>query len=173
MKCYKNFVYCNFEENKSFSKIFEEDFDVKRIVFELSLLTGVSIEKGNTLIFLDEIQESSRAITSLKHFCENGSEYHVVSAGSLLGIAIHEDTSFPVGKVEFLNLYPMSFFEFLLASDREMLFNYLNDFKEDKVPEVVLRKIENLLREYFVVGGMPEVVSSWIKNRSLQDIDDI
>ena len=173
MKCYKNFVYCNFEENKSFSKIFEEDFDVKRIVFELSLLTGVSIEKGNTLIFLDEIQESSRAITSFKHFCENGSEYHVVSAGSLLGIAIHEDTSFPVGKVEFLNLYPMSFFEFLLASDREMLFNYLNDFKEDKVPEVVLRKIENLLREYFVVGGMPEVVSSWIKNRSLQDIDDI
>lgn len=173
MKCYKNFVYCNFEENKSFSKIFEEDFDVKRIVFELSLLTGVSIEKGNTLIFLDEIQESSRAITSLKHFCENGSEYHVVSAGSLLGIAIHEDTSFPVGKVEFLNLYPMSFFEFLLASDHEMLFNYLNDFKEDKVPEVVSRKIENLLREYFAVGGMPEVVSSWIKNRSLQDIDDI
>lgn len=142
-------------------------------MFELSLLAGASIEKETTFIIFDEIQECSRALTSLKYFCENGNDYHVVSACFLLKTRMHENTSFPVGKVDFLNLYPMSFYEFLLVSNNEILFNYLNDFKEDKVPEVVSRKIENLLREYFVIGGMPEVVSAWIKKRSLQEIDEI
>ena len=142
-------------------------------MFELSLFAGASIEKETTFIIFDEIQECSRALTSLKYFCENGNDYHVVSACFLLKTRMHENTSFPVGKFDFLNLYPMSFFEFLLVSNNEILFNYLNDFKEDKVPEVVSKKIENLLREYFVIGGMPEVVSAWIKNRSLQEIDEI
>ena len=106
---YADVAYFNFEETRSLNSLFEQDFDVKRILFELGLFLGRTITPGNTLIILDEIQECPRAITALKYFCENAPEYHVACAGSLLGLAIHENQSFPVGKVDIRTLYPMSF----------------------------------------------------------------
>ena len=126
---YKDVAYFNFEENRSLNSLFEQDYDVKRILFDLGLFLGRTITPGNTLIILDEIQECPRAITALKYFCENAPEYHVACAGSLLGLAIHENQSFPVGKVDIRTLYPMSFYEFLSATGNEALADYLTRFK--------------------------------------------
>ena len=125
---YSHVAYFNFEETKSLSSIFEQDYDVKRILFELGLFLGQTITPGSTLIIFDEIQECPRAITALKYFCENAPEYHVACAGSLLGLAIHENQSFPVGKVDIRTLYPMSFYEFLSATGNEALADYLTGF---------------------------------------------
>ena len=135
-RCFDNSVYLNFEENDGLKKIFENDFDVKRILFEISLFTGKKIEAGKTLLFFDEIQECGRALTAMKYFCENAREYHIVCAGSLLGIALRNEQSFPVGKVDFLTLYPMSFREFLRASGEEGLADFLDGFgRVDRIPE--------------------------------------
>ena len=110
---FQSFAYINCDSNNTASELFEQDFDVKRIIRGLSAISDVSIEPGNTLIFLDEIQEIPRAVQSLKYFCEDASEYYVIAAGSLLGIREHKNISFPVGKIDSLQMYPMSFFEFL------------------------------------------------------------
>ena len=107
-KEYENYAYINFEENKSLNTLFISDFDIARILLSIQIATGIKPEPTKTLIIFDEIQEADRAITSLKYFYENAPEYHVVAAGSLLGIALHQSTSFPVGKVEFLDLYPLT-----------------------------------------------------------------
>ena len=112
---YEKCAYINFDDNTRMSKLFEEDFDIERIIQGLKIESGVNIEPENTLIILDEIQETPKALKALKYFCENANNYHVISAGSLLGIAIHENTSFPVGKIDFLDLMPLSFFEFIDA----------------------------------------------------------
>ena len=112
---YKKCAYINFDDNTRMNKLFEEDFDLDRIIQGLKIESGVNIEPEDTLIILDEIQETPKALKALKYFCENASEYHIISAGSLLGVAIHEGTSFPVGKVDFLDLAPLSFFEFIEA----------------------------------------------------------
>ena len=109
---YESCAYFNFEENDALKKVFEKDYDTSRIIFELGLYFGKTIEPEKTLLILDEIQECGRAITAMKYFCENAPEYHIVCAGSLLGIALQKQLSFPVGKVDFLTLYPMSFSEF-------------------------------------------------------------
>ena len=114
-KYYEKYAYINFDDNTRMNMLFEEDFDLDRIIQGLKIESGVNIEPENTLIILDEIQETPKALKALKYFCENAREYQVISAGSLLGVAIHEGTSFPVGKVDFLNLTPLSFFEFLEA----------------------------------------------------------
>ena len=118
-KFYEKYAYINFDDNSRMAKLFDEDFDLDRIIQGLKIESGVNIEAENTLIILDEIQESPKALKALKYFCENAREYHIVSAGSLLGVAIHEGTSFPVGKVDFLDLRPLSFFEFIEAIRRK------------------------------------------------------
>ena len=118
---YEDTAYFNFEETEALKSVFEKDYDTKRILFELGLHCRKTIHPGKTLLFFDEIQECGRAITAMKYFCENAPEYHIVCAGSLLGIALQKQLSFPVGKVDFLTLYPMNFLEFLRAGDEEVL----------------------------------------------------
>ena len=118
-KYYDKYAYINFDDNTRMNTLFEEDFDLDRIIQGFKIESGVNIEAKNTLIILDEIQESPKALKALKYFCENAREYHIISAGSLLGVAIHEGTSFPVGKVDFLDLKPLSFFEFIEAIRRK------------------------------------------------------
>ena len=171
---YKDVAYFNFEETRSLSSLFEQDFDVKRILFELGLFLGRTIAPGNTLIILDEIQECPRAITALKYFCENAPEYHVACAGSLLGLAIHENHSFPVGKVDIRTLYPMSFYEFLSATGNEALTDYLTRFQPgSSVSELIGGKLRTALKQYYVVGGMPEAVSVWCETGDLEKVEAV
>lgn len=172
-ECYENVAYFNFEENRSLSRVFDNDFDIGRIIFELSIIANSKIEKEKTLIIFDEVQECHRALTSLKYFNENGNEYHIACAGSLLGISLNKDSSFPVGKVDFINLYPMSFNEFLVATGNENLYEYIKTFKKRTISEAISPKMENLLKQYFVIGGMPEVVASWIRNGDISEVERI
>ena len=159
---FEDLAYFNFEESDALRGVFERDFDVGRIITELSIAHGSHIKPETTLIVFDEIQLCSRALTSLKYFCENAPEYPVVCAGSLLGIALQEEGSFPVGKVEFLTMYPMSFEEFLLAKGEDTLVEWLNTAKHgDPVPTVGAEKAMQMLREYYIVGGMPLAVKKW------------
>ena len=170
---YENVAYFNFEQDKSLSKVFESDYDINRIINELSIISKSKIEQGKTLIIFDEIQECDSALTSLKYFNENGNGYHIVCAGSLLGIALHKDVSFPVGKVDFITLYPMSFYEFLIAAGEEDLYNYLLSFNGKAISAAIAPKINALLKQYYVVGGMPEVVDNWLKNKDIQEVERI
>lgn len=115
---YENVAYINFDGNDRMKRLFEKDYDINRIVKGLKLEADIDIDKENTLIIFDEVQEVPKALTSLKYFCENAGQYHIIAAGSLLGVALHEGTSFPVGKVDFMDLYPLDFQEFLLAIRR-------------------------------------------------------
>ena len=167
-------VYFNFEENDSLQKVFENDFDTRRILFELSLFAGKTIQPGNTLLIFDEIQECGRAITSLKYFYENAPEYHIVCAGSLLGVALQHQLSFPVGKVEFLTLYPMSFAEYLDALGEEPAAGYLRNYqKGEALPQILADKLEVLLREYYFVGGMPAAVGEWCSTHDIEKVEKI
>lgn len=171
---YADVAYFNFEETRSLNSLFEQDYDVKRILFELGLFLGRTITPGNTLIILDEIQECPRAITALKYFCENAPEYHVACAGSLLGLAIHENQSFPVGKVDIRTLYPMSFYEFLSATGNEALADYLTSFQPgSSVSELIGGRLRTALKQYYVVGGMPEAVSVWCETGDLEKVEAV
>lgn len=171
---YDNVAYFNFEETDSLISVFEKDYDTKRIILELELFLGKPIKPGSTLIILDEIQECGRALTAMKYFCENAPEYHIVCAGSLLGIALHKQLSFPVGKVDFLTLYPMSFSEFLRACGSETLADYVENFKKgDAVPEPIGDKLTTFLRQYYITGGMPEVVSTWQKTNNIEEVERV
>ena len=167
-KYYQKCAYINFDDNSRMNKLFEEDFDIDRIIQGLKIESGVKIEAENTLIILDEIQETPKALKALKYFCENAREYHIISAGSLLGVAIHEGTSFPVGKVDFLDLIPLSFFEFLEALGENELLKLLksNDFDMITVFET---KLKEYLKIYYYVGGMPEVVNAYIEHKDLNE----
>ena len=171
---YDNVAYFNFEETDSLISVFEKDYDTKRIILELELFLGKAIKPGATLIILDEIQECGRALTAMKYFCENAPEYHIVCAGSLLGIALQKQLSFPVGKVDFLTLYPMSFSEFLRACGSETLADYVENFKKgDTVPEPIGDKLTTFLRQYYITGGMPEVVSTWQKTNNIEEVERV
>ena len=171
---YDSCAYFNFEENDALKTVFEKDYDTSRILFELGLYFGKTIEPGKTLIILDEIQECGRAITAMKYFCENASDYHIVCAGSLLGIALQNQLSFPVGKVDFLTLYPMSFSEFLRAVAPEMLADFVDNFKKgDNVPAIIGERLATFLRQYYVTGGMPEVVQAWCNNHNIEQVEAI
>ena len=169
---YKKCAYINFDDNSRMNKLFEEDFDLDRIIQGLKIESGVNIEPENTLIILDEIQETPKALKALKYFCENAREYHIISAGSLLGVAIHEGTSFPVGKVDFMDLTPLSFFEFIEALGENELLKLLknNDFP---MIEVFNTKIKEYLKLYYYVGGMPEVVNAYATNKDLKEVRKI
>ena len=169
---YAQCAYVNFESSQHLKNIFEDDFDIKRIVTALQIETGIAIDPGNTLIILDEIQEASGALTSLKYFHENAPEYHIISAGSLLGVALNKPNSFPVGKVEFLNLHPLSFTEFLEALGEQRLLDLL---KSDDWPLIKSFKSKyiQLLKQYYYVGGMPEVVLSFSTKNDFSELRNI
>ena len=166
---YEKCAYINFDDNSRMKNLFEEDFDLDRIIQGLKIESGVNIEPENTLIILDEIQETPKALKALKYFCENARNYHIISAGSLLGIAIHGEVSFPVGKVDFLDLTPLSFFEFLTALNEEELVKLLqeNDFE---MINVFNAKLKDYLKLYYYIGGMPEVVNSYVNNKDLLEV---
>ncbi len=168
---YRNLVYINCDNNDKVSAIFS-DYDIPRIIRSLSAISGESIVPGDTLIFLDEIQEIDKGLASLKYFCENAPEYHVAVAGSLLGITLHEGTSFPVGKVDILYLYPMNFEEFLLAMGREKIVEIMRS--KDWETLTLLRPLcEELLRQYYFTGGMPEAVATYIQTQDIWTVRDI
>lgn len=166
---FKHTAYVNFDNNKRIHDVFEMDYDIERILLAINIETGVKIIPEETLIIFDEIQENPRAIASLKYFCENAPEYAVVAAGSLLGVAIHQGVSFPVGKVDTLELYPLSFCEFLNAVGESGLVKLIN-VMEHKLLESFHDKYADWLKKYYFIGGMPEVVQSFIDNKDLKEV---
>lgn len=168
-KYYKNTVYFNFDDNRKLHKLFDQDLDIKRLISELELISGSSIIPHKTLIIFDEIQECNRALVSLKYFCENAPEYHVVSAGSLLGVAIHGDNSFPVGKVNTIQLYPMTFAEFLDAIG-ETRYQTMVENKAYNSAYTIADDLINHLKYYYFVGGMPKAVQSFVTQKNLEEV---
>ena len=174
-ECFENYVYMNFEATETISAIFDYDFDTKRIITEIERHYKTKIIPGKTLLFFDEIQECPRAITSLKYFCENMGELHLVCAGSLLGVAIKtQQISFPVGKVNRMQLFPMSFKEFVIANGRNDLIETFNSWPSDRpIPELYDVPMKKLLKEYYVVGGMPEAVKTWIETHDINEVEEV
>ena len=172
---FMNLVTINFEEQPGLKAVFDFDFDTRRIISEIEKLTGKKIVPGQTLLFLDEIQECPKAITALKYFCEKMKDLHLVCAGSLLGVPLRsENISFPVGKVNRLYLYPMSFREFAIASGEGSLIEMLQDWNVDRpVPDYIDVPMKKLLREFYVVGGMPEAVDVWVNTRDYSEVETV
>lgn len=169
---YENFAYVNFENDRQAKNLFLDDFEISRILLGIQIATGVKPEPGKTLIIFDEIQEAERALTSLKYFYENAPEYHIVAAGSLLGIALHQNTSFPVGKVEFMDLYPLNFEEFLNAMGEAALVELLHQKQWQLVTAYKTKYIE-MLKQYYFVGGMPEVVVNYVQHSDLKEVREL
>lgn len=165
---YKNLVYVNCDHNEDMSNMFS-DYDIPRIIRSISAITHQNIIPGESLIFFDEIQEIEGGLAALKYFYEKAPEYHVVVAGSLLGITLHEGTSFPVGKVDLLYLYPMDFEEFLLAMNEEQLVKIMRS-KDWKTLTMLRSHCEELLRQYYFTGGMPEAVDAYIKRQDIWEV---
>ncbi|WP_297570709.1 ATP-binding protein [uncultured Anaerovibrio sp.] len=172
---FTNYVYINFEANKNYGAIFDFDFDVTRIIHELEGVVKKKIIPGETLVFFDEVQECPSALTSLKYFCENLRSLHLICAGSLLGIALKSDNiSFPVGKVNRMKLYPMNFKEFVIANERKDLIDIFENWPMSRpIPKVYYTPLEKLLKDYYIVGGMPEVVNTWLETRSYAEVEEV
>lgn len=171
-KFYDNIAYINFEEQIYMRNLFETDFDVRRIIPAIDAATHQTCKPGKTLIFLDEIQEATNGITSLKYFYENAPEYHIIAAGSLLGLELHKQTSFPVGKVQFMTLYPMSFLEFLDALGENALTGFIEKKDWDNI-NLFSAKFKDLLKQYYYVGGMPEAVLAFSETRDWREVREI
>ncbi len=169
---YHSFVYISFDNNQRMQELFAVDLDVERIITGLELYAGKKINPENTLLIFDEIQEVPKALTSLKYFNENAPQYQIVCAGSLLGVALHQGTSFPVGKVEFLDLYPLSFTEFMMAMKKEQFVELLQkgDFE---MASTFRQTYIDLLKHYYYVGGMPEVVLNFAENKDFNEAREI
>ena len=169
---FQTFAYVNCDRNENLHQIFEGGFNISKIIRGISALSGVDIIPGKTLIFLDEVQSFPLVLESLKYFCEDAPDYHVAVAGSLLGIALHSGVSFPVGKVQTMKLYPMDFEEFLMAKGEQQLLRIMHDHDFDLLT-ALHEKCKDLLRQYYYVGGMPEVVKSYIDNGQLKPVRTI
>jgi Predicted ATPase (AAA+ superfamily) len=172
-KNYEDVAYFTFEDNPDLSETFRQDLDTERILNYLSFARNKRIEPGKTLIILDEIQLCDRALTSLKFFCENAPEYHIACAGSLLGVMLSRPGSFPVGKVRRLTMYPLTFKEFLLANSEGMLVEHMLRYPDEQLPQILVNKLTTYLDYFFLTGGMPAVVSSWIKKKDIEEVDMI
>ena len=168
---YSEVVYINCDDNNDMQNMFV-DYDVDRIIRSLSAISGVSIKPSTTLLIIDEIQEVERGLASLKYFCEKAPEYHVAVAGSLLGITLHEGTSFPVGKVDMLYMYPMDFEEFLLAMGKEQLVELLRSNSWTALTPL-RGMLTELLRQYYFVGGMPEAVKAYVERGDIWEVRSI
>ncbi len=171
-KYFADTIYINFENNERMAWVFEGNLDTKRIIEALQIESGKHIDPGNCLIIFDEIQEVPRALTSLKYFCEEAPEYAIVAAGSLLGMALHQGTSFPVGKVDFFKLFPMSFTEFLSAVGEEQLCELLRR-DDQSLQKAFHEKFANYLRQYYFVGGMPEAVLTYAETRDYSQVRQV
>lgn len=166
---YQNCAYINMDENERMTEVFREAFDIDRIIAMIEIEVGFKINPENTLIIFDEIQEVPRALKSLKYFQENAPQYHIIAAGSLLGVALHQGTSFPVGKVDFCDLYPLTFHEFLLACGEDRLLDALDNNDFDTM-HVFRTKYIDYLKYYYYVGGMPEAVLNFITRKDLKSV---
>lgn len=171
-KYYEQVAYINFDVDVKSREIFDIDYDTERLIMDIGLATKTKINAENTLIIFDEIQECPRALTSLKYFRENAPQYDIIVAGSLLGVACHEGTGFPVGKVSFMNLFPLSFEEFLLAMGEERFVELLNK-KDFKTIKLFNSKYEKLLKQYCYVGGMPEIVQDFVENKDFESVRNL
>lgn len=170
---YKNIAYFNFDENKEYKQFFETTKSVERILQNLMLASGQKIEAENTLIIFDEVQDCPEVINSMKYFCENAPQYHVACAGSLLGITLAKPSSFPVGKVNFMQINPMTFTEFLLANGDENLAKYIEQIdKIEPIPDAFFNPLYEKLKMYYVTGGMPESVLMWTKARDVNAMQE-
>lgn len=171
-QAYADTVYINFDSNSRMAELFASDLDTNRLILGLELYIGHKIDPDNALLIFDEVQEVPRALTSLKYFYEDAPQYHIVCAGSLLGIALHQGTSFPVGKVDFLKLYPLSFREFLMATGKDRFadlldqqdFQMITSFKETYI---------DALKQYYFIGGMPEAVQSFTEDSDFREVREI
>ncbi len=170
-KCFKDVCYINFEQSDVLGEVFAGDLSPQRIIEQLSIYNGKLIEPEQTLIIFDEVQEMPRALTSLKYFCEEAPEYVICCAGSLLGIALHEGTSFPVGKTDFLHLYPLSFKEFLIANEEKMLVDYID--KGNRNLGAFENRLTDYLKKYMIIGGMPAVVMEWLDSKDYNKVNRI
>lgn len=171
---YRKMAYLNFEKDEKLYQYFEGTLDPKELIKILSIHTETEIEPHHTLLVLDEIQECPKALNSLKYFCEEANEYHVVAAGSLLGVKTAGEKGFPVGKVNFLHMYPLTFFEFLSALDQEKTRIFLEEYNTfDPIPTPLHDKLIHLLKVYFFIGGMPEAVAEYAKTEKLSVIREI
>lgn len=171
-KAYNKTIYINFDSNTTMSDLFSYDLDINRLITGIELYSGQKIDPDNTLLIFDEIQEVPQALSALKYFYENAPEYHIVCAGSLLGIALHQGTSFPVGKVDFMSLYPLTFKEFLMATGKERFvelldqqnYQMINSFKQTYI---------DALKQYYYVGGMPEAVQYFADYNDYNEVRNI
>ena len=171
-QAYGDTVYINFDSNARMAELFASDLDTKRLVLGLELYAGRKIDPENALLIFDEVQEVPRALAALKYFCEDAPQYHIVCAGSLLGIALHQGTSFPVGKVDFLKLYPLSFQEFLMAIGKQQ-FSELLDQQDFSMITSFRETYADALKQYYFVGGMPEAVESFAENQDFNEVRQI
>ncbi|WP_029201606.1 ATP-binding protein [Oribacterium sp. NK2B42] len=173
---FEDLAYFNFDGNEGLKSVFDYDFDTDRIIDELgSVVRGKKITPGATLVFFDEIQDCPRAIQSLKYFCENMSDLHIVAAGSLLGVSLRkEGISFPVGKVDRLEMFPMSFEEFVIADGGNKYIDGLSKLPyEREIPELYTVPLEKYLKNYYIVGGMPEAVQTWIDTHDYAEVEEV
>ena len=169
---YEKVVYVNFDNNEQMRNLFEGSLEISRLITGLELYAGHKIDSDNTLLIFDEVQEVPKALTSLKYFNEQAPQYQIICAGSLLGVALHEGTSFPVGKIEFMDLYPLSFVEFMIAMNKSQYVDLLQDgnfdmavtFKQDFI---------DILKYYYYVGGMPEAVQAFVDSRDFNEVREI
>ncbi len=167
-RCYENTAYFNFDENEEYKQFFETSKDVNRILQNLMFASGQSIKPEKTLIIFDEVQDCPKVINSMKYFCENAPEYHIACAGSLLGIALAKPSSFPVGKVNFMQVDPMTFTEFLTANGDENLVKYMERIERiEPIPDAFFNPLYEKLKMYYVTGGMPESVFMWTQARDV------
>jgi predicted AAA+ superfamily ATPase len=168
---YSSVAYINFENNDRMKQLFDQDYDIDRLIFGLQIESNTQIDE-NTLVIFDEIQEVPKALTSLKYFKENAPQHHVLAAGSALGVGLHEGFSFPVGKVDFLNLYPMTFLEFLQASENNQLVDLIKS-RDFDLMTVFKDKLIDLLKHYYFIGGMPEAVFVYQETYDLNQVRDV
>ncbi|MBR1703343.1 MAG: ATP-binding protein [Lachnospiraceae bacterium] len=171
-QAYADTVYINFDSHSRMAELFDMDLNTDRLIMGLELYAGRKIDPDNSLLIFDEVQEVPRALASLKYFYENAPQYHIVCAGSLLGIALHQGTSFPVGKVDFLKLYPLSFREFLLAIGLERFVSLL-DWQEYPMINCFKQTYIDALKQYYYVGGMPEAVQNFAENKDFNEVRKI
>lgn len=172
-ECFDDVLYVNFENAGNIESIFEGSISPQRIIEYLSALNHKKIEPEKTLIIFDEIQELPRALTSLKYFAEETPEYAICCAGSLLGVFLHDEVSFPVGKVDFLELQPLDFEEFLIANQEMDLIKMIKKNPFEKIPELITEKLNDYLKKYFVIGGMPRAVKTWIEEKDFELVEKI
>lgn len=170
-KYFDDVLYINFENEINMNDLFEGNIEPNRIIEYLSALNHKKIEPEKTLIIFDEIQELPRALTSLKYFAEQAPEYVICCAGSLLGVFLHDNISFPVGKVDFLEMQPLDFEEFLMANNEESILKIIKGNGMEKIPDMFSEKLKDYLKKYFVIGGMPKAVQTWIDEKDFEKVE--